>query len=264
MNTLLRYGRIFGVQLKNNLVREAVYRSNFFTMVVVDLIWLGIEYALFAIIYSNTPTLAGWTQPQVFFFLGVFFASDAIFTTLFQRNFWNFSDLVNKGELDILLTKPVHPLFLALTRWINVTAIFNLFLGIGIMIRFAEEAGFHGGTRWFLVPLWLAIGVAAATELRFAFSIWIFWTDRSWALSRLYYQFFQFATKPDALYPPMIRYAILTVLPFGFIRSVPARALLQGIEPREWLLIAGVLTTFAVFNGYFWKRGLRRYQSASS
>ena len=32
------------------------------------------------------------------FFLGIFFASDALFTTFFQRNFWEFSDLVNKGD----------------------------------------------------------------------------------------------------------------------------------------------------------------------
>ena len=245
-------------------MREAVYRTNFLTMMIVDLIWLGIEYTLFAIIYANTPTLAGWTQPQVFFFLGVFFSSDALFTTLFQRNFWNFSDLVNKGDLDILLTKPVHPLFLALTRWMNLTAIFNLFLGLGILIRYADEAGFAGGSRWFLVPLWLLIGVLAALLLRFAFSIWIFWTDRSWALSRLYYQFFAFATKPDSLYPKVIRYTILTALPFGFIGSVPARALLQGISFSECVGITAVLATFALINGVLWKKGLRRYQSASS
>jgi ABC-2 type transport system permease protein len=263
-SSLMTYARIFGVQLKNNFVREAVYRSNFLTMMVVDLVWLTIEYTLFAIIYANTPTLAGWTQPQVFFFLGVFFASDALFTTFFQRNFWNFSDLVNKGELDILLTKPVNPLFLALTRWLNLTAIFNLFLGLGIMVRYADEAGFPGGARWFLVPVWLLVGVTSAALLRFAFSIWTFWTERSWALSRLYYQFFAFATKPDAIYPKVIRYTILTALPFGLIGSVPARALLHGITPTEWIVLATVLSLFAWMNGTLWRRGLRRYQSASS
>jgi ABC-2 type transport system permease protein len=262
--TLLTYARIFGVQIKNNFVREAVYRTNFLTMMVVDLIWLGIEYTLFAIIYANTPTLAGWTQPQVFFFLGVFFASDALFTTFFQRNFWSFSDLVNRGDLDILLTKPVHPLFLALTRWINLTAIFNLFLGVGIMIRYADEAGFEGGWRWLLVPVWLLIGVLAALLLRFAFSIWTFWTERSWALSRLYYQFFAFATKPDSIYPKFIRYTILTAMPFAFIGSVPARALLHGLETREVLGLLSVLSAFAFVNHALWTRGLRRYQSASS
>lgn len=262
--TLKKYARVFGVQLKNNFVREAVYRSNFLTMLCVDLIWIFVEFSLFTVIYANTDTLAGWTKDQVFFFLGIFFASDALFTTFFQRNFWNFSDLVNKGELDILLTKPVSPVFLALTRWMSLTSIFNLFLGIGIAYKFSDSAGFVGGFRWGLLPIWLVIGLLTALLLRFAFSVWVFWTDRSWALSRLYYQFFHFATKPDAIFPVMIRYSIMTFLPFAFIGSVPTRALLYGLKPEEYALVGGVMIAFYIFDAYFWKRGLRRYQSASS
>ncbi len=262
--SLRKYAEIYRVQLKNNFVREAVYRTNFLTSVLVDLIWLGVEMSLFSVIYANVPSLAGWTRPQVYFFMGIFFASDALFTTFFQRNFWTFSDLVNKGELDILLTKPVHPLFLALSRYINLTASFNIVLGLGIAYKFAQAAGFPGGWHWLRLIAWLNVGMVSALLLRFAFSIWIFWTERSWALSRLYYQFFAFATKPDTLYPKAIRYLILTALPFAFIGSVPARALLHGIETWEYGLIAGVLTFFFVFNTVLWRRGLQRYQSASS
>ena len=86
--------------------------------------------------------------------------------TFFQRNFWQFSDLVNKGELDILLTKPVSPAFLALTRWMSLTSILNFFLGIGIAVKYADAAGFTGGLKWALVPLWLAVGVASLTGSR--------------------------------------------------------------------------------------------------
>lgn len=259
-----RYVEIFRVQLKNNWVREAVYRTNFLTAVFTDIVWMGVELSLFTVLYANVPTLAGWTKPQIYFFLGIFFASDSLFTTFFQRNFWIFSDLVNKGELDILLTKPASPLFLALTRNISLTAIFNLFLGLGIAVRFSHDAGFEGGWHWLAVPFWLLVGLATALLVRFAFSVWVFWTDRSWALSRLYYQFFSFATKPDALYPKMLRYLIMTGLPFAFIGSIPSRALLHGLEPKEYALIACVLVIFFFLDKVLWKMGLKRYQSASS
>lgn len=262
--SIRKYAEVYRVQIKNNWVREAVYRTNFLTSIVTDLIWMGVEMTLFTVIYANVPTLAGWTKPQVYFFLGIFFASDAIFTTLFQRNFWTFSDLVNKGELDILLTKPIHPLFLALTRFISLTASFNIILGLVIAVRYANEAGFAGGWHWLLVPLWLSVGLATAMVVRFLFSIWIFWTERSWAMARMYYQFFAFATKPDTLYPQAIRYLILTALPFAFIGSVPARALLHGLETWEYVLVATVLVVFTVTNTLLWRAGLRRYQSASS
>lgn len=264
MSNRAHYFEVFRVQLKNNWVREAVYRTNFLTSVVTDLIWMGVEMTLFTVIYANVPQLAGWTKPQVYFFLGIFFTSDALFTTFFQRNFWTFSDLVNKGELDILLTKPIHPLFIALTRYISLTASFNIVLGLFLAYHFGPAAGFAGGWHWLLVGVWLLVGLATALVLRFAFSIWIFWTERSWALSRLYYQFFAFATKPDTLYPPAVRYLILTALPFAFIGSVPARALLHGLRYREYALIAGVLCVFFAGDVVLWRKGLRRYQSASS
>ncbi len=258
------YLKVYRIQLKNNFVREAVYRTNFLTALTVDIIWIGVELSLFSVLYANVNSLAGWTQVQVYFFLGIFFASDALFTVLFQRNFWNFSDLVNKGELDILLTKPIHPLFLALSRSINLTAGFNIVLGLAIAARFAKPAGFIGGLHWLEVGCWLIVGLISAILLRFAFSIWVFWTDRSWALSRLYYQFFAFATKPDSLYPKAIRYLILTALPFAFIGSVPARALLYGLTPQEYLGIFSVLLFFLLLNTFLWRKGLQRYQSASS
>lgn len=261
---LSHYLEIYRVQFKNNFVREAVYRTNFLTAVTVDIIWMAVELSLFSVLYANVETLGGWKQEQVYFFLGIFFASDALFTVFFQRNFWSFSDLVNKGELDIILTKPVHPLFLALSRSINITAVFNILLGLGVTIRFGEQAGFPGGWHWLLVGLWLVVGLISALLLRFAFSVWVFWTDRSWAISRLYYQFFAFATKPDTIYPKAIRYLILTALPFAFIGSVPARALLYGLELREYVGLVITLVAFFLFDAVLWKRGLLRYQSASS
>ncbi|OFZ70154.1 MAG: hypothetical protein A3K03_04975 [Bdellovibrionales bacterium RIFOXYD1_FULL_44_7] len=258
------YLEILRVQFKNNFVREAVYRTNFFAMVTVDLIWLVLEFALFTVIYSNVPEIAGWNRHQVYFFLGIFFSSDALFTIFFQRNFWMFSDLVNKGDLDILLTKPVNPLFLALTRWFNLTALFNFVLGLIIANQYSDRAGFPGGVHWLLLIFWFFIGVVAAVMIRFVFSVWVFWTERSWAFSRLYYQFYSFATKPDVLYPPVIRYTILTVLPFAFIGSLPARALLHGLRLYEYILVVSVLIALYFVNRKLWKAGLRRYQSASS
>lgn len=261
---LSHYLEIYRVQIKNNFVREAVYRTNFLTALTVDIIWMLVELSLFTVLYSNVPSLAGWTKEQVYFFLGIFFASDAIFTVFFNRNFWDFSDLINRGELDILLTKPVHPLFLALSRSINLSACLNILLGLSVTARFAHAAHFPGGWHWLLVPLWLLVGAISALLIRFLFAVWIFWTDRSFAFARLYYQLFAFATKPDTIYPKAIRYMILTFLPFGFIGSVPARALLYGLETKEYLTLLLSLSILFVLNTFLWKTGLKRYQSASS
>jgi ABC-2 type transport system permease protein len=120
-----QYADVLFTVLKNNIVREFIYRANTIALTVADMIWVVVEFAFFDVIYSNIGSVNGWTREQTFFFLGIFISSDALFTTLFQRSFWNFPYLVSTGELDILLTKPVNAAFLATFKEMNFSQLLN-------------------------------------------------------------------------------------------------------------------------------------------
>jgi len=264
MKTFRYYLSIFGVILKNNFVSDFIYRSNFFAMTFADLIWILLEASFFQIIYSNINAINGWTRPQVFFFLGVFVSSETLFTIFFQRTFWRFPELINLGDLDILLTKPANAIFLACVRYFNFSQVSNLFLGFWIIHHFGAEAGFTGGLQWFSVFFWITVGLLAQVLLRFSFVVWSFWLERGFAVSRLYYQFYSLANKPDGIYPVFFRYLIKSALPFAFIGSVPAQAVLGKATVQDYLLLVGSLGTYTVLCLFLWRRGLQRYQSASS
>ena len=250
--------------IKNNFVKEFIYRSNTFAMTFADLIWVVIEYAFFEVIYSNINHINGWTRPQTFFFLGVFISSDALFTTFFQRAFWNFPYLINQGELDVLLTKPINAVFLATFRDINFTQIVNLGLGFWIIHHYGPMAGFSGGIAWLGVLFWICIGLFTQYLVRFCFVIWSFWLERGMTVSHLYYQFYSLANKPDGFYPKALRYLIKSALPFAFLGSLPSQALTGRASLSDYFLVAGVLFIYSCLCVFIWKRGLKRYQSASS
>ena len=258
------YWDVFKTSLKNNFVREFIYRSNTIALTIADMIWVVVEYAFFEVIYSNTMVINGWSKDQVFFFLGLFISSDSLFTTFFQRSFWTFPYMINQGDLDILLTKPVSPVFLATFRDINFTQIVNLFLGLYIIHHYGASAGFAGGIAWIGVAFWVLIGLLTQYLVRFFFVIWVFWIERGITVSRLYYQFYALANKPSGLYPKSVRYLIKTALPFAFMGSVPAEVLTGRGSSWNYLLVFGVLSAYALVVMQLWKRGLRRYQSASS
>lgn len=100
--------------------------------------------------------------------------------------------------------------------------------------------------------------------MRFWFCIWSFWLDRGLTMSRLYYQFYTLANKPDGLYPVAVRMLIKTALPFAFMGSIPARVLTHRGSWTDYVLVISVLIAYSGFVVFLWKRGLRRYQSASS
>ena len=264
MKSIHKYWDVFSTIIKNNFVKEFIYRSNTFAMTFADIIWVLVEYAFFDVIYSNINSINGWTRPQTFFFLGVFISSDSLFTVFFQRAFWNFPYMINQGELDVLLTKPINPVFLASFKDINFTQIVNLFLGCWIIHYYGPEAGFNGGIAWLGVLFWIVIGLITQFMLRFCFVIWSFWLERGLTVSHLYYQFYALANKPEGLYPLAIRYIIKTALPFAFLGSIPALALTGRAHLSDYFLVLGVLIAYGFLCVFLWKKGLRRYQSASS
>ncbi len=258
------YWDIFKTTLKNNFVKEFIYRSNTFAMTFADLVWVAVEFAFFEVIYSNIGEINGWGRNETFFFLGIFISSDALFTTLFQRSFWEFPFLINKGDLDVLLTKPINAVFLATTKDINFTQIVNLVLGFWIIHHYGEAAGFTGGVAWLGVIFWVFVGLLTQFLMRFISVVCAFWLERGMTVSMLYYQLYSLANKPSGLYPISIRYLIKTALPFAFMGSIPAQSLMGKLPFSDYLLVGAVLAIYAWCCILFWKKGLKRYQSASS
>lgn len=258
------YWDVFKTTLKNNFVREFIYRANTFALTFADFIWVFVEFAFFEVIYSNVGSINGWGREQTFFFLGMFISSDALFTTLFQRSFWEFPYLINQGNLDVLLTKPVHSVFLATTKDINFTQFVNLIFGFWIIHHYGPAAGFEGGIAWLAVIFWVFIGLVTQFLMRFVSVVLVFWLERGITVSHLYYQLYSLANKPEGLYPLAVRYAIKTALPFAFMGSIPALALMGKLPVSNYFLVAGVLGAYTWFARFLWKKGLQRYQSASS
>lgn len=258
------YWDIFFTTLKNNFVKEFIYRSNTFAMTFADLVWVAVEFAFFEVIYSNVGEINGWGPNETFFFLGIFISSDALFTTLFQRSFWEFPFLINKGDLDVLLTKPINAVFLATTKDINFTQVVNLMLGFWIIHHYGPAAGFEGGLAWLAVIFWVIVGLLTQFVMRFISVVCAFWLERGMTVSMLYYQLYSLANKPSGLYPVSIRYLIKTALPFAFMGSIPAQALMGKLPFHDYVLVAGVLTFYIWLCVMFWKKGLKRYSSASS
>ncbi len=265
MNKILaQHWDIFKTSARNNLVREFFYRANFIAMTMVDFVWALVEALFFHVIYSNTAALNGWTRDQGFFFLGLFLASDAIFSIFFQRNFWYFPGAINSGDLDSVLIKPANPIFLLLTRSMGFTQVTNLILGIFILSRYGTSAGFPGGWHWLAVVLWIFVGALIQVLVRMFFVLTSFWIERGYTVSSLYYSFFQMGARPDLFYPTAIRYTLKSALPFAFIASVPAQFLV-GIGRRGDLLLLGAsIIGYFFLTRWMWRKGLRRYQSASS
>lgn len=261
---LYKYIDIYKTQIRNNIIRETLFRSNLIASIMIDFIWLSIEFILFEVIYGHVTHLGSWTKYEAFFLLGFFFCADSIYVMLFQYNFWRFGTLVTKGELDTVLTKPVNPLFLILSRWIHIPALLNITFGLCIMAYYSQHVGFNWVERGPVLVFWMVISVVIQILMRFLFSVSVFWTDSNGSIARLYYTFYAFSTKPHQILQKYLQKILLTVLPFALIASVPTSHLLKVHDTFKLYYLFYIFGFYFVLNRFLWKAGLRRYQSASS
>ena len=103
--SLGRYLRLLGSLARYTLYREMAFRGNFLVKVSVEVLWLAIMVAFYRTVFARTSTIAGWTEPQYFFFVGCFFAMNGVIEMLFLDNCNEFAELVRTGDLDGLLAQ---------------------------------------------------------------------------------------------------------------------------------------------------------------
>ena len=103
--------------------------GNFLVKVSVEVLWLAILVAFFRTVFARTSTIAGWNEPQYFFFVGCFFAMNGLIEMLFLDNCNEFAELVRTGDLDGLLLKPIDEQFLITCRRIDWGTAPNILMG---------------------------------------------------------------------------------------------------------------------------------------
>ena len=128
-----RYLRLLGSLARYTLYREMAFRGNFLVKVSVEVLWLAIMVAFYRTVFARTSTIAGWTEPQYFFFVGCFFAMNGIIEMFFLDNCNEFAELVRTGDLDGLLVKPIDEQFLITCRRIDWGTAPNVLMGGAVM-----------------------------------------------------------------------------------------------------------------------------------
>lgn len=264
MQNLKRYFSLYLALFRTSFIADLEYRANFLIRIITDIFWYIAQIMTFEVLFQHTPKIGDWNLPQMRVFLGLVFIADALYMIIFSENLDQFSDKVRKGDLDLLLAKPVNSQFMLSLQKASTAAIGNL--GIGL-VWFIYSLVQLPDFQW-LRLLWLIIlipcGLIALYSVRFSIAALSVIFARSENLQFIWYQIYRLGMRPDSIYVPWLKWLLLTALPVGVVASVPARAVL---EPPQWGLFTWVvfLAGLLIYLSHrFWKFSLKFYSSASS
>lgn len=260
-----KYWRLLQTFARYSFMADIEYRANIALKVFADFFWYAAQISVYQVIFSKISSFAGWDIHQIMVFLGVLFVGDAFYMILFSENLDQLSNKIAKGDLDLLLVKPVNSQFmLSFQKW-NTAYVFN---GLAAFVFLAWAL--HGVGAWsdpltfFKVILVIPLALSITYFFRLFFAALAFVFIRAESLNWVWYQIYRLGTRPDSIYPSWLRYFILTVFPVGLMVSLPTRLILGMESTWMWGITIVVPLVFVALSRMYWSFVLRKYTSASS
>jgi ABC-2 type transport system permease protein len=210
------------------------------------------------VLMRRVPSLRGWRLADIQLLFGIVAAAFGLTVTL-AGGVRYLGRLIDEGELDTLLTQPRSVLVHALGMRLQPS-------GFGDVLSGLIFIAWSGQVTWRAVPVLLVAITASAlvfVACGIVFFSLAFWFGKVESVARqLWDLLVTFSLYPEPLFGGMLRLALFTVLPAGFVGYLPARVVHAPSVADIAALVIGASGYLAAAVWVF-DRGLRRYTSGS-
>lgn len=255
--------------LKVAFKTQLEYRGQYFIRILSKVIAWSTGFVTILILLNQFKQIGGWNTYEVLFLYALDVLSYSIAGTFFMGPFGKLPRLIQRGELDQILVRPVNPFLYLLCVKISAGYTSNYVISAAILsvciykLKLAMSAG---RLLWFLVVILGASLIQAAAFMITA--IPAFWLTKCDGMADIFYSdLVRFLRYPLSIYGAGIRFLLTFILPYAFINYYPAQFFLnkeEMISPvfRYLTPVVGGILFFLAYR--FWLLGLKAYKSTGS
>ena len=261
-----KYIKIWFAFFRNTLSRDMEFKLNFIFEIFIDAVYYGALFFFFHVIFQFTDSIGEFNKDAVVIFLVTLYISDLLYVFFMGGNVFEVNNKVKSGDLDFILLKPINSQFFISFRYVTTNALISLFILLILLFRLTyiyHEYQFMVINHVFYF-ISIIFGIFIFYSFEFIISSLAFWfrnfSYAGWLASELT----KYSRRPDAIYKRWFRKFLFSFFPMAFICSVPTRILIFGVDYYLLLLQGIIATIFLWLTTIIWKKGLLRYESASS
>lgn len=262
---MFRYFKLYSYFVRFSFSKAMEFRLDFFFRIIMDCVYYAVNMGFYSVLFGHTGKIGDWSLEQVYVFAGGYFVLDALMMTVFSTNMWWLPNLVNKGDLDYYLVKPVSSLFFLSVREFAANSFMNLVIAVGIWIwaisNYQGEWSFHILLIYILLIL---NGTFIYFLLQLLSILPVFWTHSAHGFTDLFYSLQSFMERPHKIFDGWLRRILMSVLPYSLMASVPAAYFFQEISYSMVIYLFSVSLIFFLLILFIWNLALKNYSSASS
>jgi len=184
IRVLTRYMRLYKAFFFQCLKEDMIYRSNFLTLVIMDIGFVCVSLILFKVIYGHVNTIAGWTFNQSVILIGTVGIVREMAYLTFRRGFLELGNHIRTGTFDMFMVRPIASGIHLGLRHLSISESF----GEGMMgIALVVYGLIHVDTwSWIVFPLYILF-LLNSLMIYYGFSLIInsivFWVVKSQELN---------------------------------------------------------------------------------
>jgi len=264
---LSRLGEIYGVMLKNSLIREMSFKLNFLLWMLVEVLWFLGQIVFIEVVFSYVGAIGGWSKWEVVLLIGTHQLIGQLFQAFFYMNLANLPELVRTGRMDFMLLLPIDTQFVVSLKQFGMDNVVNAFVGAGfVLFSLWKLAVVPTAAQLLLYAVAVCCGILIHYGIMLTFAASSFWMVRSQGLIYGYYSLFNIGRYPDTIYRGAFKLVFSWMIPVIIVANIPTRLLIHAAEnpwPIMFQLVAATLFIIGATR-LMWNSALRHYSSASS
>jgi ABC-2 type transport system permease protein len=256
---------LFADYLSQYFKTRLAYRVDFLGELVSNLIFELINLVFIIVVFQHVPFLNEWTRDEIIFIYGFFLVPYALFTMFF--GFWDFNErYIIRGEMDRILTRPLHNLAQVCLESIAPDRIFGVISGLIIMGYAAVRLDLS--FTWYDPILFVVLVLSSVliyAGVYTAIAAVSFFSDSRTGIAPMIWNIQQYGRYPVDVYNKTIRFILTWVLPFAFVGVYPAAYFLRKEVWYSYAMLTPLMgLIFFLIGLSVWNWGVRKYRGAGS
>ncbi len=259
------YLKLYRKILIQDLKSKMSYRADFIISNLGMIISNIVGFVTFYILFSNFPSINGWTMYEMLFMYGFSLIALTPLQCFFDNN-WNLRMMVKSGDFIKYCFRPVNIFFYFVSEVFDVKGIGQFCFGLGTLIyawnHLAIPVTFITVAQ--TVLFLLAASLFMISIMNFAAAT-CFWIQNSGYIMVIMFRFKDYAKYPASIFNTVFRFIFTFVIPIAFIAFYPSLVLLRSdnVPLLSWLSpLIGLI--FFFLSCKFWIYGARKYDGTGS